>query len=192
MLQPFGCQQRSWKSPRFIFHLEISFRHQEHKIKLPFHKGGCYKRHPLSTSVTVKSNFSISSSRPTRRAASRWSAGTQLAVKSIAKSIIHSQTQLAASRLMNWWTYPELPAGSWWWWRWRSRSWPGCCRQSCCQFLPCRIHRGCKPWPASVRFHHGYLQRRCNDRVKKNKKKNYNSRSSSRHCDQCCHMCQQF
>lgn len=158
-----------------------------------FSQRGCYKRHPLSTSVTVKSNFNISISRPTRRLTSRWSEGTQLAIKSIAKSIIHSQTQLAASRLMNWWTYPELPAGSWSWWRWRSRSWPGCCRQSCCQFLPCRIHRGCKPWPASIRFHHGYLHRRCNNIFKKKKKaKKHNSCSSSRHCDQCCHICQQF
>lgn len=120
--------------------------------------------------MTVKSNINISSSWPTQRAANRWSEGTQLAVKSIPKSIIHSQTQLAASRLMNWWTHPELPVGSWLWWQWRSRSWPGCCRQSCCQFLPCRIRRGCKPWPASVRFHHGYLQRICNGRFKKKKK----------------------
>lgn len=102
---------------------------------------------------------------------SRWSEGTQLAVKSIAKSIIHSQTKLAASRLMNWRTHPELPTGSWRWWRWRSRSWPGCCHQSCCQFLPCRIRRGCKPWPASVRFHRGCLQRICEGTLKKKEKK---------------------
>lgn len=143
-------------------------------ITLPFHKGVLKKKKkcPLSTSVRVKSNINISSSRPTWRVPSRWSEGTQLAVKSIAKSIIHSQTKLAASRLMNWWTHPELPTGSWRWWRWRSRSWPGCCHQSCCQFLPCRIRRGCKPLPASARFHRGCLQRICEGRLKKKEKKN--------------------
>lgn len=154
----------------FIFLWEMSFRHPKGilKIKLPFHKEVFKKkRHPLATSVRVKLNININSSRPTQTAASRWSEGTQLAVKSIAKSIIHSQTQLDATRLINWWTHPELPAGSWWWWRWRSRSWPGCCHQSCSQFLPCRIHRGCKPWPASTHFHHGCLQRIWNSRFKK-------------------------
>lgn len=38
--------------------------------------------------------------------------------------------------------YLERPGGSWPWWQSHSRSWPGCCRQTYFQFLPCRILRG--------------------------------------------------
>jgi len=58
------------------------------------------------------------------------------------------------------WTHPGPRAGSWWWWRWRCRSWPGCCRRSCCRSPPCRSRRGCTPWPASARSHRGCLPAR--------------------------------
>lgn len=100
-----------------------------------------------------------------QRPASRWNRESQLVIKSTLKSITHFLTQSAFSKLIkgpNWWTHLELQAGSWLWWQWRSHSWPGCCRQSCCLFPPCRSLRECKPWLALTHSHRGYLRRHTN------------------------------
>lgn len=41
--------------------------------------------------------------------------------------------------------YRGRPAGSWWLWQSHSHSWPGYCRQTYSQFLPCKTPRGWKP-----------------------------------------------
>lgn len=117
----------------------------------------------LSICVQLEPNINInvihsSSLSRAKRLGTWWNHGSQLAIKSITKSITYFQTQLALCKQINRWTHPERPAGSWWWWRWRYRSWPGCCHRSCCQFLPCRSRRGCRPWPASNRSRRGCLR----------------------------------
>lgn len=142
-------------------------RHQKstitykHNIKASKIKKCIQKKKALTASSQTATQMSSLSL--TQRPTSWWNSRSKLVSKSITKSVTHFLIQSAFSKLIkgpDWRTYPELRAGSWLWWQWRFRSWPGCCRQSCCRFPPCRSLRGCKPWPALTRSHRGYLQRK--------------------------------